>query len=62
MGNWNITIVGTGPHHNGKDYDADQIFKETVEKLETAGQSIGHASITVGSAEAGTEATKFYKE
>jgi hypothetical protein len=49
MGNWTITIVGTGAHHN-KDYegDADKIFKETVEKLKEVGQNVEHASFTYG--------------
>jgi hypothetical protein len=49
MGNWSITIIGTGAHHN-KDYegDADKIFKKTVEELQKAGQIIEHASFTHG--------------
>ena len=51
MGNWNITIVGVGSHHN-KDNptDADRIFFECVDKLENAGQSVVHASFTHGGA------------
>lgn len=47
MGNWNITIIGTGAHHN-QDHagDANKIFKETVEKLKEAGQNVEHASFT----------------
>ena len=67
MGQWNMTVIGTGAHHNFKkgddgkfiedgkgdylrtiDYDADQLFKEFVAKLEAAGHIITHASFTTG--------------
>jgi hypothetical protein len=49
MGNWAITIIGTGAHNN-KDYDgdADKILKKTVDELKAAGQNVEHASITHG--------------
>ena len=50
MGNWAITIIGTGAHHN-KDYegDANKIFKKTVDELKKEGHWIDHASFTYGS-------------
>jgi|GEM_PF-5534687 len=49
MGNWAITIIGTGAHHN-VDFggDANKIFKDTVNKLKKAGQNVEHASFTYG--------------
>ena len=48
MGNWIITIEGTGSHHNGKPEDADQIALVAVKTLQNAGQSVEHATITTG--------------
>lgn len=49
MGNWAITIIGTGAHHN-KEYlgDANRIFKKVVDELKAAGQNVEHASFTHG--------------
>ena len=49
MGNWTLTIEGTGQHHNGKPEDADQIALEVVKRLQSVGQIVEHASITTGS-------------
>jgi hypothetical protein len=52
MGNWNIIIQGTGPHHNNKpEIDANELAKEFVKKLIEQGQSIQGASFTSGSEE-----------
>lgn len=52
MGNWNITIQGTGCHHNGKpDIDANAVAKEMVQKLIAQGHTIHVASFTHGSEE-----------
>jgi hypothetical protein len=52
MGNWNITIQGVGPHHNGKpDVDADLAARELVQKLIAQGQRIESASFTYGAEE-----------
>lgn len=50
MGQWSMTVIGTGAHHND-DYaqDADRMFKEFVQRLASAGHSIVHASSTFGS-------------
>lgn len=49
MGDWTIVIVGNGAHHNtAYEGDADKIFRETIERLEEAGQQIEHASLTTG--------------
>jgi hypothetical protein len=49
MGQWNITIRGTGCHHNGsKTIDADLAAAEFVAKLKAMGATITSASITFG--------------
>jgi hypothetical protein len=49
MGNWNISIHGTGCHHNN-DYpaDADRMAAEFVTLLRSKGHTVSHASITHG--------------
>lgn len=52
MGNWNITIQGTGSHHNGRpEIDANAVAKEMVQKLIAQGHLIHSASFTYGSEE-----------
>lgn len=58
MGNWTIVIHGTGPHHNGKPYDADAVALQLVEELKEAGQVVHHASITYGGSQVLTEPLK----
>lgn len=49
MGNWAITIQGTGAHHNGKgEIDADLMAEQFVKTLQAAGQTVEHASFTHG--------------
>lgn len=55
MGNWNITIVGTGCHHNTNrddswrdNNDADIQFKNFVDALKASGHTIHHASFVFG--------------
>lgn len=50
MGDWNITIRGTGAHHN-QDYpkDADRMARAFVKDLMGAGHIIKDATITAGS-------------
>ena len=55
MGNWSITIVGVGAHHNQNldmaqraHVDADIQFQNFVKALVKSGQSITHASFTYG--------------
>lgn len=59
MGNWNISIRGVGPHHNGRpDIDADAKARNLVADLVAAGHIIDGASFTYGAAEdivSGTE-------
>lgn len=51
MGDWSITIRGTGQHHNnGHENDADVIAKETVDRLLAAGQNVKDAAFTSGGA------------
>lgn len=51
MGNWNITIQGTGMHHNGKREDANEIAKVCVDTLKKAGQNVEMATFTSGGRE-----------
>ncbi len=49
MGNWNITIQGTGCHHNGKpEIDADLAAARLVEELLAQGQDVSLATFTSG--------------
>lgn len=55
MGNWSITIVGTGCHHNTNrddewraNNDADIQFQKFVESLKAAGHSIQFAGFVFG--------------
>lgn len=49
MGQWNITIRGTGCHHNRKpEIDADLAAAEFVAKLKKMGMTIESATITSG--------------
>lgn len=49
MGNWTITIQGTGAHHN-REYprDANVMAAAFVEDLEAAGHDIESATFTHG--------------
>ena len=49
MGNYVIAVHGTGCHHNGAEYDADQIAAKLVDELKAKGHSITAATITSGS-------------
>ena len=51
MGQWNITIRGTGVHHNkGPDNktDANRMAAKFVRELKAAGHTIAGATITHG--------------
>ena len=50
MGDWTITIHGTGCHHNANNYpaDADKIAAACVAQLQTAGHKIKSAMFTHG--------------
>ena len=50
MGNWHISIKGTGCHHNGDKTDVEQLAKKFVEDLKAAGQSVSSADVTTGGA------------
>lgn len=53
MGNWHISVQGTGAHHN-KDYpkDANKMARQFVKDLKEAGHSVEHAEFTHGAKEA----------
>lgn len=58
MGNWNITIQGTGAHHNDSNplaqdtiRDAEKLAAEFVEKLKAVGQKVESATFTYGGRE-----------
>lgn len=48
MGDWTITIHGTGIHHNGRSDDADAIAARAVAELKKNGHHIRHAEIVAG--------------
>jgi len=48
MGQYVITIEGTGFHHNRCNDDADYLAMELVQKLQEAGHTIHNASFTAG--------------
>lgn len=48
MGDWAITIEGTGVHHNGIEQDADAVAARTVQELLKAGHKIHSATFTSG--------------
>lgn len=48
MGNWHISIQGTGPHHNNLESDADNLSKELVKLLKKHGHTIESATFTFG--------------
>ncbi len=48
MGNYHISIEGQGAHHNGKEYDADEMARDLVKRLKEKGHSIFKASFTHG--------------
>lgn len=51
MGNWNISIRGIGPHHNGKSYDAERLAAALVDNLKAQGHRIVAAEVTYGGVE-----------
>jgi hypothetical protein len=59
MGNWNITIQGTGQHHNFDKEpphhcdprDANKMAQEFLARLIEAGHSITSATITHGASD-----------
>ena len=51
MGHWSIYIEGTGPDHTEDPDDVDALFHEFVEDLDELGQSVSHATITIGARE-----------
>jgi hypothetical protein len=49
MGDWSITIIGTGCHHNDKpEIDANEATKYFVKRLKEQGHTIHHASFVSG--------------
>lgn len=57
MGDWNLTVIGCGAHHN-KEFadDVDRMFADFVRRLKAAGHDLEHASMTYGGRE-----TRFHK-
>jgi hypothetical protein len=51
MGQWNMSIQGSGFHHNNSETDADLMAAKFVQALKAAGHSIRVATITCGSME-----------
>ncbi len=48
MGNWHISIQGTGIHHNENPKDANLMAADFVAALKAAGHSIEFATFTSG--------------
>jgi hypothetical protein len=48
MGNYQITIEGTGPHHNRQAFDAEVIAAATVAELAKNGHHVSHATVHAG--------------
>lgn len=49
MGQWNISINGTGCHHNKKlATDANRMAAKLVEDLRVAGHDVRHATFVAG--------------
>jgi len=48
MGNCLISIHATGAHHNGVDYDIDQLAYEFVDLLKTKGHNVTFAALVSG--------------
>lgn len=46
MGNWHISIKGTGPYQNDDKNDAEQLAADFVDQLKAAGHSIVCADVT----------------
>lgn len=49
MGNWNISISGVGCHHNGAEYDVEQLAAKFVDELKKQGHTVTTADVTMGS-------------
>ena len=49
MGQWAITITGSGPHHNNKDYDIERKTEAFVIDLARGFHNIKSAEVTIGS-------------
>lgn len=60
MGQWVISVHGTGSHHN-KDLpeDADRMAAAFVEQLKAAGHTVTHATITHGGETNITDGAKY---
>jgi hypothetical protein len=48
MGNWNISIDGTGSHHNHSPSDVNVVLGEIVKLLATSGQHVERVCLTYG--------------
>ena len=49
MGNWAITILGTGAHHNVENpQDANRLMENFVETLKMNGHTVEAATFTYG--------------
>lgn len=49
MGNWTLTIEGTGCHHNGNEkIDADLLAPKVVQQFKDQGHTVERATFIVG--------------
>ena len=47
MGTWDITVRGTGAHHNSRGDDADAMAREFVQRLREAGHDVRRAGFAL---------------
>lgn len=60
MGQWNLSIHGTGAHHNKKlPSDANRMLAKFVQELKAAGHTITKATITFGAEDDVTDAEPY---
>ena len=63
MGQWNITIRGTGSHHNKKNpNDANRMAARFVGELKEAGHNVTGATITFGAEDDVSDAAKYLSD
>lgn len=63
MGQWNISIHGTGCHHNKNlPTDANRMAADFVKQLRAAGHTVTKATITFGAEDDVTDAEKYAED
>jgi len=63
MGQWNISVHGTGCHHNKRlETDANRMAAKFVSELKAAGHTVTKATITFGAEEDVTDADRYLED